>query len=1687
MAQNRPQTKTGWLQSRWPMALIGLALLIIGQVQISSSELPSSPPTQLGQWLNNNLHFDIPSIDNVLTGLPILLIGCFLLLIALRGLRLVPVEKEPEEKKPFAFRWVASSWPGILCALALFGTTLWSLATRDFSLWMAVGWLISLLFIVSVIATWDQHRGINLSPGLARQDILWMLGLAIIGLVIGAFRLQGLPDSLIGDEGNFWTTARDVATGIFKPPIFANGVYSFPILSSYLQAWALNIFGISLWGWRFSSVLSGVITILPLYLFAREAFNRKVAIASSIALIVSPYFLAFARLGYNNVQALFITTLALYWLYTGLNRGSHLYLFLAGCASGLGFYTYFSARIVLLIAFAFIISMWLGKKIKFGQAAFAMSLLGFGVLLVAGPYFVYGFIHDASGMSNKVLESVFFNVFNGEQFYSDKELFAIVPPFQINGSTLFFNPKIYFVLILRGLTRTLLAFQKPGLITEHFISSSLTGTVGAFFYLIGTGITLWKFKQPRNMLLLLWFLGVIFGLSALNTLPPRHTHMVSIIPALSLLTGIGLYAIAKSASAIHIKLAGFNSLFLAIVIAPICLGGVIDYFVIMPEQYHQQPDQVMSWAILYAKDESFYYIYSKPEEQEIKSYISAEFRQTVPYETISANAFTPAFLALNGAKKTIIFYSPGLEEKVAPIMLAQWGKKYIQKIFYDTSGTPILAAGMDTSFVFDRDQSLSTILYDSYLRPSFLIFLSVLFGLLIFTAIIPFAWRLPVPDQLKRLAKWFKDSDHSVKLEEEQGVFLAEDFEIATEEQPVELPDWADQIFQPDLAKKSQQFRAEFKRVNREVGKDIYIKIHIPLITLLGFRLPEKVEFALPSFHIPNPVVIILAVLLAITAQIMIHGGNIVSGIVLYLLSAAGLIGWFRLNPKWTNIFNNQWRISPRAEIWSGIIVLVAVIFTRFYDLGYRVYGLEEDETKWTVQSWFSTILQLNRGDFATAHYTFLPVDFWVRSIFLRIFGLNFISARIESAFISIISIVFLYLLIRKLMMSPPTALLATLLFSFSFIELNTSHQALHDTPLGIWIMGGLYFLVAGLKDNKTWQFQLSGIFLAFGLLTYDTFFLTAIFGVAVLLGTALFQVFVKHASPRKWTQYTVITLWPIVLAYLFFTQDYIAGRQLYYFSLLRKSISGDINLGAPILFLWTNLKDLLATIFSGVVWQDSLLRWNGAMINPILLPFIVIGVAHNLSNLRRHYYFFLPVWFLSQVIPPIVMGTVWPRVIFTCVPVLIIWGALGLWVFLAAIRALLENAKIKLAIPAFLLLIVTILSSDYHVFTAGINDPLDRQKRRELVDLTIQSARYVPMVLFPYMLNEDDTVYLESDVILFSVAGAHHTGLAAENNYSTIMFEDLLPSIWRYRTIDGLDIIYDKTTSTLLSERQAALEVLMRCYPGAGLATSGRFFNVYHLTKDILQQPKCYQGASPVTISPQDGAILSPGSPVIFSWNTNGVESASFKLTLDRKTTGTYLIEAEDNFVGPGWEYISTYVNDFSGKGFLQDDWQAGEAQYSFPVPDSGRYRIWIKSYKRRVNDQHNFITINGKKMGFAGDSNTLNEWVWEDLGTYDLSAGLLPLTLSRTYGKDEQYSVFIDGLLITSDLTNPPNQVKVWNSIVDSGEVPSSTSKYTLPELLAPGDYRWKVHIYDGTFLVDFTGARGLETPMSTFTITP
>ncbi|MBK7452333.1 MAG: hypothetical protein IPJ46_01030 [Anaerolineales bacterium] len=211
----------------------------------------------------------------------------------------------------------------------------------------------------------------------------------------------------------------------------------------------------------------------------------------------------------------------------------------------MGFYTYFAARFSIVISLAFIGLLWFGKKTTFKEFLLSTAVLGIGFGLVAAPYIAHGSIADPQAMSYKMWESAFFNSFNGLQFYSKEELFSVTPPFTINDNELFYNPKIYLTLILRGFLRTMIVFQRQGLISEHYIAFPLAGTSGVIFYLLGFALTLKTFKQPRSLLIILWFFANVFGLSALNTVPPRHTHDHDHSCARTL-TGVGLNAAASA-------------------------------------------------------------------------------------------------------------------------------------------------------------------------------------------------------------------------------------------------------------------------------------------------------------------------------------------------------------------------------------------------------------------------------------------------------------------------------------------------------------------------------------------------------------------------------------------------------------------------------------------------------------------------------------------------------------------------------------------------------------------------------------------------------------------------------------------------------------------------------------------------------------------------------------------------------------------------------------------------------------------------------------------------------------------------------------------------------------------------------------------------------------------------------------
>ncbi len=195
---------------------------------------------------------------------------------------------------------------------------------------------------------------------------------------------------------------------------------------------------------------------------------------------------------------------------------------------------------------------------------------------------------------------------------------------------------------------------------------------------------------------------------------------------MALLIGIGVNALIRALEYAHTWLKKHANFILAGLLTFVILGGIFDYFILAPRKYHPQPDQVMSWAVLNSRGESFAYIYQDPSQQDFKPYTVEEFRKSVPFQTVSYEDVINGKKTFSSSQKTVIFYPPELTAKIASILQVQLGTGLIQRTFYSTDGTPVLAAGMNTPFIFERDRPIWVTFLDGFQHPAFIIFLFVI-------------------------------------------------------------------------------------------------------------------------------------------------------------------------------------------------------------------------------------------------------------------------------------------------------------------------------------------------------------------------------------------------------------------------------------------------------------------------------------------------------------------------------------------------------------------------------------------------------------------------------------------------------------------------------------------------------------------------------------------------------------------------------------------------------------------------------------------------------------------------------------------------------------------------------------------------------------------------------------------------
>jgi hypothetical protein len=352
------------------------------------------------------------------------------------------------------------------------------------------------------------------------RDAIGLAALLSLALAVRAVDLEHIPANLGGDEG----TQGVAAIELLGPPLgnpFATGWFSVPTMSFLAYGIALRVFGESVAGLRALSALVGTITVLTAFLLARELWGRRVAWMTGIALACCHYHVHFSRLGSNQIFDGLFMTLALWLFVRALRSRSRLLFALTGAVTGLGWYTYFGARLVGIVLAVYV--AWRAVvEYRFVARYGRLLLISLcAALVVLAPLLVYYVERPADLVSRSRQVSIF------ASGWLEREQ-------QITGRSA-------TSLLLEQFWKAISAFNYTLDPTFWYHSSvPLLDFVGGVLFVLGLVWAMAHCRGPANGLLLIWF-WLALGLGwVLTENPPSSQRMTVIAPALAVLIGLGL-------------------------------------------------------------------------------------------------------------------------------------------------------------------------------------------------------------------------------------------------------------------------------------------------------------------------------------------------------------------------------------------------------------------------------------------------------------------------------------------------------------------------------------------------------------------------------------------------------------------------------------------------------------------------------------------------------------------------------------------------------------------------------------------------------------------------------------------------------------------------------------------------------------------------------------------------------------------------------------------------------------------------------------------------------------------------------------------------------------------------------------------------------------------------------------------
>lgn len=237
--------------------------------------------------------------------------------------------------------------------------------------------------------------------------------LFVIIVLAGFFRfwqIGSIPGGLFPDEA---ANGLDIVNYIFKgehSPFFERGLGR-ESLFFYLQAVSVKIFGIGVWQMHIISALIGILTVIFTWLLAKKIFNARTAFFAGFFMAASSWHVTLSRTGFRAIMVPLFATLFFYLAYSAYKENylkkRIIFTALAGISLALGFYTYPSFRMVVLIigVLSFFVLLSNRRSIKIYLKEIVFGLIAFSIVI--SPLIVYFYQHPDSFAGRAGYVSVF--------------------------------------------------------------------------------------------------------------------------------------------------------------------------------------------------------------------------------------------------------------------------------------------------------------------------------------------------------------------------------------------------------------------------------------------------------------------------------------------------------------------------------------------------------------------------------------------------------------------------------------------------------------------------------------------------------------------------------------------------------------------------------------------------------------------------------------------------------------------------------------------------------------------------------------------------------------------------------------------------------------------------------------------------------------------------------------------------------------------------------------------------------------------------------------------------------------------------------------------------------------------------------------------------------------------------------